>query len=583
MAADWDKEAKTFVVAEGKTGNKHDRFGGLFGRRRIVDKKAGKATDHRSAFFGLWSKDDTYSLVETSKEKGAVYRRTHKTSSNGFRTKDTEYYPDRGKKSEDRRYLGGLFTSGVGYDTDGEIIRRSDGDFMGKTTWRKSTDSRTQTFEQDDLFGWYRKKQESLALPGDTAVKWRTMERRIGSYEMTIKTSDGGTKETRTHGFGRALGKTWLFSRTSVYDFKTGEKTTTYKGLFGLLDRGGERKGRPISPKEMQKYQERVAQKEKVADAWERHALGLSDTASVSTEASDHRSMFQEKLRDIGSDRAEHREEKLSAWLDNEAEVHKETLAREKSPDRSGRRVSFGKELDPVGFDESASATDSRPATPIPLGTPRLHSLDYGGVTLPPDTPPHLLPEKGRKLAKLKYTSWEASSADPTDSDDGTAAPAKRTRLNKPVPSKEAHPADKGLAGIVAETAPAPVRKAATLKNSSWHTGAAVQSDSEDSAAETPAKRARRSTPSPIREGHPSDKNLAGIVDAPAERRRAPAATLKNSSWGTGVADLPDSDDESVRSVEPYRKEKRAPVDRSFDRDRSSERDRESVSSLGSR
>jgi len=582
MAADWDKEAKTFVVAEGKSGNKHDRFGGLFGRRRIVDKKAGKATDHRSAFFGLWSKDDTYSLVETSKEKGAVYRRTHKTSSNGFRTKDTEYYPDRGKKSEDRRYLGGLFTSGVGYDTDGEIIRRSAGDFMGKTTWRKSTDSRKQTFEQDELFGWYSKKQESLGLPGDTAVKWRTMERRIGSYEMTIKTSDGGTKETRTHGFGRALGKTWLFSRTSVYDFKTGEKTTTYKGLFGLLDRGGERKGRPISPKEMQKYQERVAQKEKVADAWERHALGLSDTASVSTDASYHRSMFQEKLRDIGSDRTEHSKESLHAWLDSEAEGYKETLSRKKRPDRGSRRVSFDKELGSIDFGESASETDFQPAAPS--GTPRLRSLDYGGVTLPPDTPRHLLPGKAGKSATLKNTSWKTGAADLTDSEDSASdAPAKRAQFSKPAPSKGAHPSDKNLAGIVAETAPAPVRKAARLKNSSWHTGAAVQSDSEDSTAETPAKRTRRSTPAPIREGHPSDKNLAGIVDAPAERRRAPAATLKNSSWGTGVADLPDSDDESVRSVEPYRKEKRARVDRSFDRDRSSERDRESVSSMDSR
>lgn len=578
MAADWDKEAKTFVVADGKTGNKHDRFGGLFGRRRIVDKKAGKATDRRSAFFGLWSKDDTYSLVETSKEKGAVYRRTHKTSFNGFRTKDTEYYPDRGKKSEDRRYLGGLFTSGVGYDTDGEIIRRSDGDFMGKTTWRKSKDSRTQTFEQDDLFGWYSKKQESLALPGDTAVKWRTMERRVGSYEMTIKTSEGGTKETRTHGFGRALGKTWLFSRTSVYDFKTGEKTTTYKGLFGLLDRGGERKGRPISPKEMEKYQERVAQKERVADAWERHALGLSDTASVSTDASDHHSMFREKLRDIGSERGESSKESLHAWLDSEAEGYKKTLSREKRPDRGSRRVSFDKELDGIDFGESASEADFRPAAPS--RTPRLRSLDYGGVPLPPDTPTHLLPGKAGKSAKLKNTSWKTGAADLTDSEDSASdAPAKRARLSKPVPSKGAHPSDKNLAGIVAETAPARGGTVARLKNSSWNIGAAGLSDSDESAPETPTRRTRRAPTTTTREGHPSDKNLAGIVDAPAERRRAPAATLKNSSWGTGVAALPDSDDESVRSVEPYQKPKREHVDR----DRSSERDRESVSSLGSR
>lgn len=520
MAADWDKEAKTFVVAEGETGNKHDRFGGLFGRRRIVDKKAGKATDHRSAFFGLWSKDDTYSLVETSKEKGAVYRRTHKTSFNGFRTKDTVYYPDRGKKSEDRRYLGGLFTSGVGYDTDGEIIRRSDGDFMGKTIWTKSTDSRTQTLEHDELFGWYHKKQESLALPGDAAVKWRTMERRIGSYEMTIKTSKGGAVETRTHGFGRALGKTWLFSRTSVYNFETEKKTTTYKGLFGLLDRGGERKGRPISPKEMQKYRERVAQKERVAGAWERHALGLSDTASVSTDASDHRSMFQEKLRDIGSDREENSKESLHAWLDSEAEGYKETLSRKKRPGGSSRRVSFNKELDAIDFGESASEADFQPAAPS-TRTPRLRSSDYTGVLLPPDTPRHLLPGKAGKSAKLK--------------------------------------------------------------NTSWNVGAPDFSESDDSASDAPVKRARFSKPVPSREGHPSDKNLAGVVDAPAERRRAPAPTLKNSSWGTGVADLPDSDDESVRSVDPYRKSKREHVDRSFDRDRSSERDRDSVSSLDSR
>ena len=188
-----------------------------------------------------------------------------------------------------------------------------------------------------------------------------------------------------------------------------------------------------------------------------------------------------------------------------------------------------------------------------------------------------MLPEKGRKLAKLKYTSWQASAADLTDSDDGAAAPAKRTRLNKPTPSKEAHPADKGLAGIVAETAPAPVRKAARLKNSSWNTGAAALPDSDDSAAETPARRTRRRAPTPVQEGHPSDRNLAGIVDAPAERRRAPAAALKNSSWGTGAVNLPDSDDESVRSRELYRKPKRE-----YD-DRASERDRASVSSLDTR
>ena len=578
MAANWDKEAKTFVVAEGETGNKHDRFVGLFGRRRIVDKTAGTAIDRRSAVFGLWSKNDTYSLVETSREQGSLYRRTHGTSFNGFRTKDTEYYPSRGKKSEERRYLGGLLTSGVGYDTDGEIIRRSKGDFMGKVTWAKSTDSRTQASEHEELFGWYHKKQQSLALPGDKAVKWRTMERRIGSYEMTIKATKDGAVETRTHGFGRTFGKNWLFSRTSVYNFETGQKTTTYKGLFGLLTREGERNGRPINAKEKQKYQERVAQKDRASDAWEKHTLSLSNTAGVATPVSDHGSIFEGKLRELGSGREANSKQSLDAWLDREVEGNKAALGREERPARDRKRVSFDKELAPIAFGESARETDFRPAA-VPTGKPRLRPLNYNGVTLPPDTPPHLLTNRPGRSAKPQATSSKAGATFLTDSEDsGSDMPDRRTSLKKPVLTGS--PSDRNLAGIVAETTSLPLRKATRLKNTTWNSGTAVASDSDDSASETPPRQTRRNSPPPTRAGHPSDKNLAGIVDEPAEQRRAPAAPLKNSSWRTTTVNLPDSDDERAHVREPYKKEQRAPVDRSFDKERSSERDRGSSSSL---
>lgn len=577
MAANWDKEAKTFVVPEGRTGNKRNVLGGLFGRIRTVDKRAGAATDHRYVFFGLWSKDDTYSFVQTS-EQGAVFRRTHKTSFNGFRTKDTEYYPDRGKRSENRRYLGGLFTSGVGYDTDGEIISRSDGDFMGKTTWSKSRDSRTQTFEQDDLFGWYGRKQESLALPGDNAVKWRTVERRIGSYEMKIQTSKDGALETRTHGFGRVLGKNWLFSRTSVYNFETGIKTTKYRGLFGFRDRGGDGKDRPISPKEMQKHQERMAQKEKAANAWEKHALGLSDTASVTAEAADHSSMFEQKLHGLESGRGGNSKDSLDAWLDREVEEHKETLSGKGRTDSVRRRVSFSKELDPVRAGESASHLGLE--TPeASSSVPRRPLIEYNGVLLPPDTPRHLLPGKGtakrttlgpeRKTTHLS-TSEKTGAADLSDSDSGPDVSTKGAPVRKPLASKERHPSDKDLAGIVAEAPPARGGKVTGLKNTSWKTGLADLSDDNDSASEVSAKEPRRGTPSPTREERPSGKNLAGIVESTLERTGKPAATLRNSSWNTGAADLPDSDDDRVRSRELYQKPKRQYDDRSSDRDRGS-------------
>src|SRR5688572_18663544 len=112
MAADLHKEAKTFSVSEDNSGKKENAFGGLYGRLRSVDWKQQTAKDRKKWFFGLSSSEESYvwAGLESGKD---IFRRTDRSSFNGFRMKKTEYHPSNGKKSEHRSYLGGVFKTGV--------------------------------------------------------------------------------------------------------------------------------------------------------------------------------------------------------------------------------------------------------------------------------------------------------------------------------------------------------------------------------------------------------------------------------------------------------------------------------------
>jgi hypothetical protein len=232
MAADWQKETKTFSVADGKNGTKENVWWPVYGRLRTVDKNR-TATDSRSWLSGLWSRKDDY--VWAGQHEGRdVYRRTQKTSFNGFRTKTATYHPTQGKSSEERRYPLG-FRFGHTYDVEGQMLSRSYSDVFGSVKESRTPDGRKLTFEQSDLGTWHRKRQEAVGLPDGRAVRWRTMERHLGSYSMEIEPDKNG--ETKTLSFGKLLGKGWLFEGKTHYDFDGNGETTSRK--FGRLKFGG--------------------------------------------------------------------------------------------------------------------------------------------------------------------------------------------------------------------------------------------------------------------------------------------------------------------------------------------------------
>lgn len=310
MAADLHKEAKTFGVAEDKSGNKEDSYGRIYSRRRTVDWKNETAKSQTEWLFGLRSSEENY--VWAGQQGGLdVFRRTHKTSFNGFRTKTAEYHPNKGKKSERRSYLGGLYKSGVEYDTDGEVLGTSQSNPVSAVRVSRTPDGRSVTHEQEDFGGWHYNRREALVHPNGTVEKWRTMERHVGSYSMKVVPDKDGKGETKTRGFGNLFGKNWLFKHSVHYNFETGLKTVEYSGLFNLRRRTKER---PMTEKELQKAETRRDLRENIDNTWRRHAAGMHGPQRDSLAGRDPSEVFAEGLQERGALKADS-PSRLNDWL----------------------------------------------------------------------------------------------------------------------------------------------------------------------------------------------------------------------------------------------------------------------------
>ncbi|BCH62597.1 hypothetical protein ACQZ4Q_24575 [Agrobacterium vitis] len=347
MAALWDKDAKTFLITDAGSVKDRALSLGIYKRTPDFNKVTQTYKEQRRLPFGLSTKEDIYAFAGRS-ENGDLYMRGTKHESNWVRKKDTEYYPGKGKKSEDRRYFGGLFSSGKDYDRDGEIIGTREGDLFGSTRWSKSKDGRHESLEHDDFGGWHRSRREAIGLPDGRRETWRTMERHVGSYSMTIAPSQDGTQETKTRSLGRLAGRA-IFERAVTYDFETGQKTTRYGGLLRrILPRP---KPSPISARDMDAYHIRRDAAQAAGNAWSDHALGLKGNEGMELSSSDRAARFKEGLQNQG--RATNR---VSDWVEERQAEH-EASSRQPIPFRTGAVARHHDTLRDVSVGESSSDT----------------------------------------------------------------------------------------------------------------------------------------------------------------------------------------------------------------------------------
>ncbi|OCP23570.1 MULTISPECIES: hypothetical protein [unclassified Ensifer] len=270
MAADIHKDVKEKTVRAGGLLNKQNVYGRIYGKVQKASKDGKKLSTQTEWFFGLRRSEEKFVFDRLGEDGESIFHRTQKVSFNGLRTKISNYNESSGKKSEHRRYLGGLFKTAYEYDLDGRVTKSSFSDPVGTVT--RSIKGRELYHEEKNFGGLHSSRQVALWSPDGDDVKWRTMERKIGPYSMKIKLDAVGNGETKTHVFGRLFGKK-LFEHEVHYNFDTKKKTIHYKGFFRVRDKYVD-----LTDEELEKFEERKEREEAVLREWEKRTPEKVDT-----------------------------------------------------------------------------------------------------------------------------------------------------------------------------------------------------------------------------------------------------------------------------------------------------------------
>ncbi|WP_429932951.1 hypothetical protein [Agrobacterium vitis] len=177
---------------------------------------------------------------------GVEFRRSGKTESNLFRTKEVRYKAD--SKSYDRvsrTYLGGLVGQSFNYDAQGKKTLGGESGIGYSWSKDKEPGGLVTRTERRELFGFVGSTKRSFDGAGGRATESMLVSRNIGPYRMARTVAADGVGQIKT----QQIGSGRLFSKTTHYDPTTNEKTVQTKALFGLIRRTG--KPTPMSADEV--------------------------------------------------------------------------------------------------------------------------------------------------------------------------------------------------------------------------------------------------------------------------------------------------------------------------------------------